>query len=160
MAVTGSESENGLFLATVTTGKMAAVAAASFGFYMHDAVARLLLRSSDNNAGNARVEGRLSKMEQSMQQQQQRETSVLNQMSVSLDRRDQREAGALGQGAGARTPPPASSSSAALEPHHSASRSTRDGTALARRARRATAPRSTRDCTAIARRARRATAPQ
>jgi hypothetical protein len=85
VTTTGSESKNGLFAATVTTGAMAAVAAASFGFYTHDAVALLLVRSSDNNAGNARVEGRLSKMEQSMQQQQQRETSVLNQMSVSLD---------------------------------------------------------------------------
>ncbi len=85
MVTTGSESENGLFAATVTTGAMAAVAAASFGFYTHDAVARILVRSSDNNAGNARVEGRLSNMEQSMQQQQERETSVLNQMSASLD---------------------------------------------------------------------------
>jgi hypothetical protein len=64
---------------------MAAMAAATMGFYTHEAVARLLLLSPDNNAGNARVEGRLSKMEQSMQQQQERETSVLNRMSVSLD---------------------------------------------------------------------------
>ena len=78
----GSESENGLFVATVTTGAMAAVAAASFGVYTHDAVALLLVRP---DAGNARVEGRLSKKEQSMQQQQERETSVLNHMSVSLD---------------------------------------------------------------------------
>ncbi len=85
MMTMGSESENGLFAATVTTGAMAAVAAASFGFLTHDAVARLLLRSSENNVGNARVEGKLSKMEQSMQQQHQRETSVLNQMSVALD---------------------------------------------------------------------------
>ena len=81
----GSESENGLFAATVTTGAVAAVAAASFGFYTHEAVARLLLRSGDNNAVNARVEDKLSKMEQSMQQQHQRDTSVLNQMSVALD---------------------------------------------------------------------------
>jgi hypothetical protein len=81
----GSESENGLFVATVTTGAMAAVAAASFGFLTHYAVALLLLRSLENNDGNVRVEGRLSKMEQSVQQQQQREMSVLNQMSVSLD---------------------------------------------------------------------------
>jgi phage head maturation protease len=85
MVTTGSESENGLFAGTVTTGAMAAMATASFGFYTHDAVVRLLLRSSDNNAGNARVEGILSTMEQSMQQQQERETSVLNQMSVALD---------------------------------------------------------------------------
>ncbi len=85
MVTMGSERENRLFAATVTTGAMAAMAVASFGFYTHDAVARLLLRSSNNNAGNARVEGRLSKMEQSMQQQQERETSVLNQMSASLD---------------------------------------------------------------------------
>ena len=81
----GSESENGLFAATVTTGAVAAVAAASFGFYTHEAVARLLLRSGDNNAVNARVEDKLSKMEQSMQQQQERETSVLNQMSMTMD---------------------------------------------------------------------------
>ena len=81
----GSESENGLFAATVTTGAMAAVAAASFGFYTHEAVARLLLRSADNNAVNARVEDKLSKMEQSMQQQHRRETSVLNQMSMMMD---------------------------------------------------------------------------
>ena len=79
--VTGSES--GLFAATLTGA--AAMAAATMGFYTHDAVVRLLLRSSDNNAGNARVEGRLSKMEQSMQQQQERETSVLNRINVSLD---------------------------------------------------------------------------
>jgi hypothetical protein len=86
MVVTGSES--GLFVATVTTGAMAAMAAATVGFYTHEAVARLLLLvgpDNHNNAGNARVEGRLSKMEQSMQQQQERETSVLNRMSVSLD---------------------------------------------------------------------------
>jgi hypothetical protein len=84
MVVTGS-AESRLFVATVTTGAMAAMAAATMGFYTHEAVARLLLLSPDNNAGNARVEGRLSKMEQSMQQQQERETSVLNRMSVSLD---------------------------------------------------------------------------
>ncbi len=67
MMTRGSESENGLFAATVTTGAMAAMAAVSFGFYTHDAVARLLLRSADNNDVNARVEGKLSKMEQSMQ---------------------------------------------------------------------------------------------
>ncbi len=33
MITKGSESENGLFAATVTTGAMAAMAAASFGFY-------------------------------------------------------------------------------------------------------------------------------
>jgi hypothetical protein len=76
--VTGSES--GLFAATLTGA--AAMAAATMGFYTHDAVARLLLRP---DAGNARVEGRLSKMEQSMQQQQEWETSVLNRMNVSLD---------------------------------------------------------------------------
>jgi hypothetical protein len=64
---------------------MAAMAAASFGFYTHDAVALLLLRSADNNDVNARVEGKLSKMEQSMQQQHQRDTSLLHQMSVALD---------------------------------------------------------------------------
>ena len=86
MMTRGSESENGLFVATVmTTGAVAAMAAASFGFYTHDAVARLLLRSADNNAVNARVEDKLSKMEQSMQQQQERETSVLNQMSMMMD---------------------------------------------------------------------------
>ncbi len=69
MITRGSESKNRLFAATVTTGAMAAMAAASFGFYTHDAVARLLLRSADNNAVNARVEDKLSKMEQSMQQQ-------------------------------------------------------------------------------------------
>ncbi len=69
MVVTGS-AESRLFVATVTTGAMAAMAAATMGFYKHEAaVARLLLLSPDNNAGNARVEGRLSKMEQSMQQQ-------------------------------------------------------------------------------------------
>ena len=81
----GSESENGLFAATVTTGAVAAVAAASFGFYTHDAVARLLLRSADNSAVNARVEDKLSKMEQSMQQQHRRDTSLLHEMSVALD---------------------------------------------------------------------------
>jgi hypothetical protein len=77
--VTGSES--GLFVATLTGA--AAMAAATMGFYTHEAVALLLLRQ--DNAGNARVEGRLSKMEQSMQHQQERETSVLNRMNVSLD---------------------------------------------------------------------------
>jgi hypothetical protein len=75
MVVTGSES--GLFVATVTTGA-AAMAAATMGFYTHEAVARLLLLvrpDNHNNAGNARVEGRLSKME----------PSVPNRMSVSLD---------------------------------------------------------------------------
>ena len=81
----GSESENGLFAATVTTGAMAAVAAASFGFYTHEAVARLLLRSGDNNAVNARVEDTLSKMERSMQQQHQKDTSVLQDMSFALN---------------------------------------------------------------------------
>ncbi len=76
--VTGSES--GLFVATLTGA--AAMAAATMGFYTHEAVERLLLRQ---DAGNARVEGRLSKMEQSMQQQQERETNVLNRMNVSLD---------------------------------------------------------------------------
>jgi hypothetical protein len=85
MVVTGS-AESGLFVATVTTGAMAAMAAATMGFYTQEAVARLLLLvSPTNNAGNARVEGRLSKMEQSTQQQQERETSVLNRMSMSLD---------------------------------------------------------------------------
>ncbi len=97
-----SERENGLFVATVmTTGAVAAMAAASFGFYTHDAVARLLLRSVDNNDGNARVEDKLSKMEQSMQQQQERETSVLNQMSMMMDMTNTK----LGHLAGARTPP-------------------------------------------------------
>ena len=82
----GSESENGLFAATVTTGAVAAVAAASFGFYTHEAVARLLLRSADNNAVNARVEDKLSKMERSMQQQHHRDTSVLQDMSFALDK--------------------------------------------------------------------------
>ncbi len=81
----GSKSENGLFAATVTTGAMAAVAAASFGFYTHDAVARLLLRSADNNAVNARVEDKLLKMEQSMQQHHHRDTSMLDQMSMVLN---------------------------------------------------------------------------
>jgi len=81
----GSESENGLFAATVTTGAVAAVAAASFGFYTHEAVARLLLRSADNNAVNARVEDTLSKMERSMQQQHHRDTSVLQDMSFALN---------------------------------------------------------------------------
>jgi hypothetical protein len=81
----GSESENGLFAATVTTGAVAAVAAASFGFYTHEAVARLLLRSADNNAVNARVEDKLSKMERSMQQQHQKDTSVLQDMSFALN---------------------------------------------------------------------------
>ena len=81
----GSESENGLFAATVTTGAVAAVAAASFGFYTHEAVARLLLRSADNNAVNARVEDTLSKMERSMQQQHHRDTSLLHGMSMVLD---------------------------------------------------------------------------
>jgi hypothetical protein len=48
---------------------------ATIGFYTHEAVERLLLRP---DAGNARVEGRLSKMEQSMQQQQEREAYVQN----------------------------------------------------------------------------------
>jgi hypothetical protein len=84
MVMQGSES--GLFVATVTTGA-AAMAAATMGFYTHEAVARLLLLvgPDNNNAGNARVEGRLSKMEQSMQQQQERETSMLNRIIVSLD---------------------------------------------------------------------------
>ncbi len=73
--VTGSES--GLFVATLTGA--AAMAAATVGFYTHEAVERLLLRPE---AGNARVEGRLSKMEESMQQQQERETYVLNRMNV------------------------------------------------------------------------------
>jgi HAMP domain-containing protein len=81
----GSESENGLFAATVTTGAVAAVAAASFGFYTHEAVARLLLRSGDNNAVNARVEDKLSKMERSMQQQHQKDTSMLQDMSFALN---------------------------------------------------------------------------
>jgi hypothetical protein len=81
----GSESENGLFAATVTTGAVAAVAAASFGFYTHEAVARLLLRSGDNNAVNARVEDKLSKMERSMQQQHQKDTSMLQDMSFVLN---------------------------------------------------------------------------
>lgn len=81
----GSESENGLFAATVTTGAVAAVAAASFGFYTHEAVARLLLRSADNNAVNARVEDKLSKMERSMQQQHQKDTSMLQDMSFALN---------------------------------------------------------------------------
>ena len=85
MMTRGSESENGLFAATVTTGAVAAVAAASFGFYTHEAVARLLLRSGDNNAVNARVEDTLSKMERSMQQQHHRDTSLLHGMSVALD---------------------------------------------------------------------------
>ncbi len=80
----GSESENGLFAATVTTGAVAAVAAASFGFYTHEAVARLLLRSADNNAVNARVEDKLSKMERSMQLQHHRDTSLLDEMSMVL----------------------------------------------------------------------------
>ncbi len=82
----GSESENGLFVATVTTGAVAAVAAASFGFYTHNAVARLLLRSVDNNDENARVEDKLSKMEQSMRQQHHRDTSLLHEMSFALDK--------------------------------------------------------------------------
>ena len=86
----GSESENGLFAATVTTGAVAAVAAASFGFYTHEAVARLLLRSADNNAVNARVEDKLSKMERSMQQQHHRDTSVLQDMSFALDKTNTR----------------------------------------------------------------------
>ncbi len=57
----------------------------SFGFFTHDAVLRLLLRSADNNAVNARVEDKLSKMEQSMQQQHQRDTSLLHEMSMALD---------------------------------------------------------------------------
>lgn len=81
----GSESENGLFAATVTTGAVAAVAAASFGFYTHEAVARLLLRSADNNAVNARVEDKLSKMERSMQLQHHRDTSMLDEMSMVLN---------------------------------------------------------------------------
>jgi hypothetical protein len=85
MMTRGSESENGLFAATVTTGAMAAVAAASFGFYTHEAVARLLLRSADNNAVNARVEDKLSKMERSMQQQHQKDTSMLQDMSFALN---------------------------------------------------------------------------
>ena len=86
----GSESENGLFAATVTTGAVAAVAAASFGFYTHEAVARLLLRSADNNAVNARVEDTLSKMERSMQQQHHRDTSVLQDMSFAMDKTNTR----------------------------------------------------------------------
>ena len=85
MMTRGSESENGLFAATVTTGAVAAVAAASFGFYTHEAVARLLLRSADNNAVNARVEDKLSKMERSMQLQHQRDTSVLQDMGFALN---------------------------------------------------------------------------
>jgi len=85
MMTRGSESENGLFAATVTTGAVAAVAAASFGFYTHEAVARLLLRSADNNAVNARVEDTLSKMERSMQQQHQKDTSMLQDMSFALN---------------------------------------------------------------------------
>ena len=81
MMTRGSESENGLFAATVTTGAVAAVAAASFGFYTHEAVARLLLRSADNNAVNARVEDTLSKMEQ----QHQKDTSMLQDMSFALN---------------------------------------------------------------------------
>ncbi len=45
---------------------------------------RLLLRSADNNAVNARVEDKLSKMEQSTQQQHHEDTSLLHQMSVAL----------------------------------------------------------------------------
>ncbi len=40
MMTRGSESENRLFVATVTTGAVAAMAAASFGFYTHDATKR------------------------------------------------------------------------------------------------------------------------
>jgi hypothetical protein len=47
------------------------------GFYTHEAVERLLLRP---DAENARVEGRLSTMEQSMQQQPERETYAQNRM--------------------------------------------------------------------------------
>ncbi len=90
MMTRGSESENGLFAATVTTGAVAAVAAASFGFYTHEAVARLLLRSADNNAVNARVEDKLSKMERSMQLQHHRDTSVLQDMSFALDKTNTR----------------------------------------------------------------------
>ena len=85
MMTRGSESENGLFAATVTTGAVAAVAAASFGFYTHEAVARLLLRGADNNAVNARVEDTLSKMERSMQLQHQKDTSMLQDMSFALN---------------------------------------------------------------------------
>jgi hypothetical protein len=76
--VTGSESE--LFVAMLTGA--AVMAAATVGFYTHEAVKRLLLRQ---DAGNARVEGRLSKMEQLMQQQQEKERYVLNRMNVALD---------------------------------------------------------------------------
>jgi hypothetical protein len=58
------------------------MAAATVGFYTHEAVELLLLKQ---DAANARVEGRLSKMEQLMQQQQERETYVLNRMNVALD---------------------------------------------------------------------------
>ncbi len=61
--VTGSVS--GLFVATLPGAAAAAMAAATVGFYTHEAVERLLLKL---DAANARVEGRLSKMEQLMQQ--------------------------------------------------------------------------------------------
>jgi hypothetical protein len=58
------------------------MAAATVRFYTHEAVEQLLLKP---DAANARVEGRLSKMEQLMQQQQEKETYVLNRMNVALD---------------------------------------------------------------------------
>ncbi len=49
--VTGSES--GLFVAKLTGAAAAAIAAATVGFYTHEAVERLLLKPD----ANARVEG-------------------------------------------------------------------------------------------------------
>ncbi len=60
----------------------AALAAATVGFYTHDAVERLLTKSERQSA---RLEGRLSEMERAMQHQQEKETFAHNRMNVSLD---------------------------------------------------------------------------
>ena len=85
MVVTGTES--GLFAATVMTTGAAAFAAATLGFYAHDAVERLLKKP---DLVNANVERQLSEIKQTMQQRREEETSAHNAMRMSLDQANTR----------------------------------------------------------------------